>query len=87
MSPVAVENVNAVFVFIGTRPHSDWLPPSVLRNAKGFVLTGRDADVAEALPKSGRKLAAHASGDQPARRIRRGRFARRRNEPGGFRRR
>jgi thioredoxin reductase (NADPH) len=29
-------------VFIGTRPHSDWLPADVLRNDKGFVLTGRD---------------------------------------------
>jgi thioredoxin reductase (NADPH) len=37
------EPMDAVFIFIGTRPHSDWLPPSVLRDAKGFVLTGRDA--------------------------------------------
>lgn len=37
------EPVDAVFIFIGTRPHTDWLPPSVLRDAKGFVLTGRDA--------------------------------------------
>ena len=26
-----------VFVFIGTRPRSDWLPADVLRDAKGFV--------------------------------------------------
>jgi len=44
---VSTENVDALFIFIGTRPHSDWLPPSVLRNAKGFVLTGRDAEIAE----------------------------------------
>jgi thioredoxin reductase (NADPH) len=37
-----VEDVDAVFVFIGTRPRSDWLPQDVLRDAKGFVLTGRD---------------------------------------------
>jgi len=37
-----VEEADAVFVFIGTRPRSDWLPPDVLRDAKGFVLTGRD---------------------------------------------
>jgi len=37
-----VEEVDAVFVFIGTRPRSDWLPPVVLRDAKGFVITGRD---------------------------------------------
>lgn len=32
----------AVYVFIGTRPATDWLPDSVLRDAKGFVLTGRE---------------------------------------------
>ena len=39
----STEDMDAVFVFIGTRPHSDWLPAAVLRDAKGFVLTGRDA--------------------------------------------
>ena len=37
-----LENVDAVFIFIGTKPRSDWLPESVLRDAKGFVITGRD---------------------------------------------
>jgi thioredoxin reductase (NADPH) len=37
-----VEDIDAVFVFIGTRPRSDWLPADVLRDAKGFVITGRD---------------------------------------------
>jgi thioredoxin reductase (NADPH) len=37
-----VEDVDAVFVFIGTQPRSAWLPVAVLRDAKGFVLTGRD---------------------------------------------
>jgi thioredoxin reductase (NADPH) len=37
-----VEDVDAVFVFIGTKPRSDWLPAGVLRDLKGFVLTGRD---------------------------------------------
>ena len=37
-----MEDVDAVFVFIGTRPRSDWLPADVRRDAKGFVLTGRD---------------------------------------------
>jgi thioredoxin reductase (NADPH) len=35
-------DVDAVFVFIGTRPRSGWLPDAVLRDAKGFVITGRD---------------------------------------------
>ena len=37
-----VEEADALFVFIGTRPRSDWLPPDVLRDSRGFVLTGRD---------------------------------------------
>jgi len=37
-----VEDIDAVFVFIGTRPRSDWLPAGVLRDDKGFVITGRD---------------------------------------------
>ncbi|HYN06273.1 MAG TPA: FAD-dependent oxidoreductase [Vicinamibacterales bacterium] len=37
-----VENIDAVFVFIGTKPRSDWLFDGVLRDTKGFVLTGRD---------------------------------------------
>jgi thioredoxin reductase (NADPH) len=37
-----VEPSDAVFVFIGTRPRSDWLPACVLRDDKGFVITGRD---------------------------------------------
>jgi thioredoxin reductase (NADPH) len=46
------EEVDAVFVFIGTRPRSDWLPTNVLRDAKGFVLTGRDLMAAEAYPRT-----------------------------------
>jgi thioredoxin reductase (NADPH) len=37
-----VEEIDAVFVFIGTKPRSDWLPSDVRRDGKGFVLTGRD---------------------------------------------
>ncbi|TPW04397.1 MAG: thioredoxin reductase (NADPH), partial [bacterium] len=37
-----IEEVDAVFIFIGTRPQSDWLPDDVLRDEKGFVLAGRD---------------------------------------------
>lgn len=38
----SIEEIDAMFVFIGTQPHGEWLPPEVLRDAKGFVLTGRD---------------------------------------------
>jgi len=37
------ENVDALFIFIGTNPHSGWLPPSILQDDKGFILTGQDA--------------------------------------------
>jgi thioredoxin reductase (NADPH) len=36
------EDADAVFIFIGTRPQSGWLPDGIVRDAKGFVLTGRD---------------------------------------------
>ena len=42
-----VEDADAVFMFIGTRPRSEWLPSAVLRDAKGFVLTGRDLSAAD----------------------------------------
>jgi thioredoxin reductase (NADPH) len=48
----SVEEVDTMFVFIGTRPHSDWLPEAVLRDVKGFVLTGRDAAIAERFAQS-----------------------------------
>jgi thioredoxin reductase (NADPH) len=41
------KEADALFIFIGTRPRSDWLPAEVLRDAKGFVLTGRDLMAAE----------------------------------------
>jgi len=41
------EEADALFVFIGTRPRSEWLPSEVLRDEKGFVLTGRDLIAAE----------------------------------------
>jgi len=32
----------ALFVLIGAQPHTEWLPDSVLRDGRGFILTGRD---------------------------------------------
>jgi len=32
----------AVFVFIGADAETDWLPPTVIRDARGYVCTGRD---------------------------------------------
>jgi len=42
-----VDQTDAVFVFIGAHPRSEWLPANILRDSKGFVLTGRDLMVAE----------------------------------------
>ncbi len=36
------ENADAVFIFIGAMPRSDWLPDRVLRDSNGYVVTGRD---------------------------------------------
>ncbi|HEY7290387.1 MAG TPA: FAD-dependent oxidoreductase [Vicinamibacterales bacterium] len=48
----SVEETDALFVFIGTRPLTDWLPPDVLRDAKGFVLTGRELMAADAYERT-----------------------------------
>lgn len=33
---------DALFIFIGARPQTDWLGENLLRNAKGYVQTGKD---------------------------------------------
>lgn len=45
------EDADAVFVFIGTAPRSDWLPEGVLRDRKGFVLSGRELMADERFPR------------------------------------
>jgi thioredoxin reductase (NADPH) len=32
----------ALFVLIGVQPHTEWLPASVTRDERGFILTGQD---------------------------------------------
>ena len=49
-----VEAIDAVFIFIGAKPRSAWLPADVLRDAKGFVITGRDLPWTRATRGSGR---------------------------------
>jgi thioredoxin reductase (NADPH) len=39
---------DALFVLIGARPGTEWLPPQVERDEWGYVLTGRDAGEAVA---------------------------------------
>ena len=38
----ARREASSVFVFIGASPKTDWLPSSIVRDAKGFVLAGPD---------------------------------------------
>jgi thioredoxin reductase (NADPH) len=33
---------DALFVLIGARPHTDWLPADIARDAHGFLLTGAE---------------------------------------------
>ena len=40
-------SAGALFVLIGARPHTDWLPEDVLRDSRGFVLTGSDVPLQE----------------------------------------
>jgi len=39
---VETVSTNSVFIFIGTKPYSDWIPTDIVRNDKGFIETGRD---------------------------------------------
>jgi thioredoxin reductase (NADPH) len=40
-----VQPASSLFVFIGAAPVADWLPGSILRDDKGFVLAGPDLRV------------------------------------------
>jgi thioredoxin reductase (NADPH) len=41
---------SALFVFIGARPWTAWMPPSIALDAKGFILTGADAAKSDRWP-------------------------------------
>ena len=47
-------NADALFLMIGARPHTEWLPPRVERDPSGFVMTGPDLS-ADALRALGRR--------------------------------
>jgi thioredoxin reductase (NADPH) len=32
----------ALFIYVGVQPHTSWLPPTILRDKQGFILTGTD---------------------------------------------
>jgi thioredoxin reductase (NADPH) len=43
-------NADALFLMIGARPHTDWLPPEIERDGGGYVLTGPDLVRVDAWP-------------------------------------
>jgi len=43
---------SSLFVFIGAAPGTEWLPASILRDEKGFLLAGPDLRVDGKLPES-----------------------------------
>lgn len=45
----------AVFVFIDARPRTDWLPPEIAVDPKGFIVTGADAAQSERWPLEDRE--------------------------------
>ncbi|WP_392543112.1 FAD-dependent oxidoreductase [Oryzobacter telluris] len=65
-----VEPTDAVFVLIGARPRTEWLPPLVLRDPWGYVLTGDDV-----LAEGGRRAWPHEDDPRPLETSVRGVFA------------
>ncbi len=45
-------DASSLFIFIGAAPRTGWLPETIQRDAKGFVLSGRDLQVDGKLPAS-----------------------------------
>jgi thioredoxin reductase (NADPH) len=39
----ALRQADAVYIFIGSKPYTDWIGDEIIRNDKGFIETGRDA--------------------------------------------
>ncbi|MCB0565526.1 MAG: FAD-dependent oxidoreductase [Phaeodactylibacter sp.] len=48
-------DADALFIFIGARPFTDWLGNNILRNGKGYIKTGRDLTTDEQFPKIWKK--------------------------------
>lgn len=56
-----IEAIDALFVFIGTQPRSDWLPEQMLLDDKGFAITGRDLLTAEGYARAWKETRAPMS--------------------------
>lgn len=42
---------DAIYIFIGSKPYTDWIGEEIIRNDKGFIETGRDAQNYERFKK------------------------------------
>jgi thioredoxin reductase (NADPH) len=42
---------SALFIFIGAKPNTGWLPPQVVLDEKGYIETGRELKLREGYPK------------------------------------
>ncbi len=51
----SVVPATSLFVFIGAAPGTGWLPPSILRDEKGFLLAGPDLRIEGKLPEGWRE--------------------------------
>jgi thioredoxin reductase (NADPH) len=60
---VTSEPAAALFVLIGAEPFTDWLPPEVVRDEWGYVITGPDADDPQRLPFESHLPGVFAIGD------------------------
>jgi thioredoxin reductase (NADPH) len=54
-------SAHALFLMIGARPHTEWLPPTVERDPAGFVMTGPDLSAAALGAPGHRPLALETS--------------------------
>ncbi len=48
---VEVRQADALYIFIGARPYTDWIGDEIIRNDKGFIETGRDVKSYESFQK------------------------------------
>jgi len=55
----AARKTNYLLAMIGAEPHTEWLPPELARNEKGFILTGDTVPPAFRKATNGRGWAEH----------------------------
>lgn len=46
-----IKEAEAMYIFIGSKPYTDWIGKEIIRNSKGFIETGRDAKSYDSFPR------------------------------------